>query len=87
MKKIYSLNLLCYISTVTGYSPEILRDEENGLYYGVYEENQSVKDAIAKYKDYSTELSISDLRIFLNTFKNIKKNIYEKKIMYSSESA
>lgn len=71
MKKIYSLNLLCYITLKTGIRPVMCIKDK--LYYGTFlEETEEINKAIEEYKDSTTKVNLHD---YLNLYKQYKKEI------------
>lgn len=71
----YSLNLAAYVNYKTGLKPDIIQDDE-GLYYCVYPENEVIRDCLTEWKNADLQLTIHD---YLNCYAEIRKAIAAKR--------
>lgn len=70
-KRIYSLNLIAFISMKTNLIPEIKQDEY-GLFYAIFPKTRGVAYAIKDWKKSKCQVEI---HAFLNQYKELREII------------
>lgn len=74
-KRIYSFNLLAFIEMRTGIETELHQDQEKkGLFYGLFPEDEKIKNAINEYRQKDCQVNLHD---YLHAFKKLRDRINE----------
>lgn len=75
-ERIYSLNLIAYISYRTNLSPLLLLDEDGKIVYGVFPKCSGVELAMEEFRQKKVRV---ELHKYLNMFRDIKVKIRDIK--------
>lgn len=71
VKKIFSLNLITYLMS-RGFEPKIYKENNEDLFYAVFEDSPAVKSAIGDWKQEDLQVEIHK---YLNCYKSLRETI------------
>ena len=73
MKKVFSLNLICFLRCKGLKESNVGISKETNKVYFVFDETEELTNLIAEYKDRGTMVNMHD---FISEFKTLKEEMY-----------